>query len=152
MPPELADELSEIAERCGCELVHLEFKGGVLRLTIDRPEGVSLDECSAVSRAASPVLDLVDFGPQGYTLEVSSPGLDRPLYRPRDYERFVGRRVRVTLRAEAQQAKRTFVAQLEGFSSESGRDPVVTLREHEDQPALSVPLTRIQIARLAPEL
>jgi hypothetical protein len=80
-------ELAAIAESVGCELVRVEFKGGVLRLMLDREPGserlgVSHEDCANVSRQASALLDVVDFGPARYTLEVTSPGLDRPLYRP----------------------------------------------------------------------
>ncbi|HRU10899.1 MAG TPA: ribosome maturation factor RimP, partial [Thermoanaerobaculia bacterium] len=111
---ELVAELESLAAASGCELVHCEFKGGVLRLFIDRPDGVTLEDCEHVSRQASALLDVADFGSSRYTLEVSSPGLDRQLYRPRDYQRFAGRRVRVTYRPEAAEArKRTVVGRLE---------------------------------------
>src|SRR6185369_3709461 len=76
---ELQPELEAIAESAGCELVHVEIKGGVLRLFLDKPEGITLADCEHVSKLASAYLDVVDFGKSRYVLEVSSPGLDRQL-------------------------------------------------------------------------
>jgi ribosome maturation factor RimP len=67
----------------------------VLRLYLDRPGGVSIDHCQEVSRIVEPVLDVEDFIEPAYNLEVSSPGLERPLRKPRDFERFAGQRVHV---------------------------------------------------------
>ena len=120
--PKLVTELEAIAEAAGCELVHAEWKGGTLRLFIDRPDrpgGVDLADCELVSKQASALLDVADFGAGRYVLEVSSPGLDRGLYRPRDWERFVGSLARVTYKPEAG-AKRTIVARLEGFDPATG--------------------------------
>lgn len=89
-------ELAAVAEGAGCELVHAEFKAGILRLFLDKPEGVGLADCETVSRQASALLDVMEWGRGRYVLEVSSPGLDRQLYRAKDYLRFTGRRVRVT--------------------------------------------------------
>lgn len=70
----------------------------ILRLYIDKPGGVTLGDCSEVSREVSNLLDLHDFIPYRYTLEVSSPGLDRPLHQASDFRRSVGRLVQVTVR------------------------------------------------------
>jgi ribosome maturation factor RimP len=97
LPAEIAAELADLVAATGCELVHAEWKGGALVLFIDRlPAGVSLADCEHVAKLASALLDVLDFGQGRYVLEVSSPGLDRQLYRPRDFERFLGRLVRVT--------------------------------------------------------
>jgi ribosome maturation factor RimP len=89
------------AER-GVELVHVEFAGGarapVVRVFIDKPGGVTHEDCSEVSRHIGTVLDVDDFIPETYTLEVSSPGLERGLYRLEDYERFAGRLARAKTR------------------------------------------------------
>jgi ribosome maturation factor RimP len=116
---ELQPELEAIAESAGCELVHVEIKGGVLRLFLDKPEGITLADCEHVSKLASAYLDVVDFGKSRYVLEVSSPGLDRQLFRPRDYARFVGRLVRVTLEDPAGK-KKTVVGRLEAFDLPEG--------------------------------
>lgn len=112
---ELMAELAAVAGEAGCELIHAEFRGGTLRMFLDRPEGVTLDDCERVSRQVSPLLDVTDFGNGRYTLEVSSPGLDRQLYGPQDYERFCGRLVRVTHVDPETRRKATFVGRLEAF-------------------------------------
>lgn len=84
----------------GLELLELEFlrerEGWVLRLFIDKPGGrVGLDECTQVSRAVDPVLDVEDFIPTEYNLEVSSPGVNRPLKKPAHFERVKGEKIKV---------------------------------------------------------
>jgi len=159
MAPELARELEEIAAGQGCELLAVELKGPLLRLILDRPEGgVTLADCEAVSRETSALLDVMDFGPGRYTLEVSSPGLDRELYGPRDYERFTDHRVRVTYRTPDTNARRTVTGCLTAFrpanhrshNSEDGGEIEVVTDEREER--LTIPLSRIQVARLVIEL
>jgi ribosome maturation factor RimP len=129
LEPELIAELEDIAEATGCELVHAEFKGGVLRLFIDRPEGgVDLSDCERISKHVSALLDVVDFSDSRYVLEVSSPGLDRELYRPRDWERFTGHRVRVTFTDPDTGDKRTVIGRLEGFAPEPEGTPAEDAR------------------------
>lgn len=86
----------------GYELVgleHLRGRGaGLVRIFIDAPEGITLDDCERVSRQVSAMLDVEDPIIGAYTLEVSSPGVDRPLFTPEHYARHVGQRVRVMLR------------------------------------------------------
>jgi len=109
---ELQPEIERIAEASGCELWHAEVKGGVLRLVLDKPEGVTLSDCEYVSKLVSAYLDVVDFGKSRYVLEVSSPGLDRQLHRLRDYERFLGSKARVTLEDPGTGARRTVTGRL----------------------------------------
>ncbi|MFQ6671949.1 MAG: ribosome maturation factor RimP [Candidatus Tectimicrobiota bacterium] len=91
-----------ILEEEGLELVEVEFKRGAhrsfLRLFIDKPGGVTLDDCSVVSTQLGDLLDVEDPIPHRYILEVSSPGANRPLKRREDYERFLGRLVQITTR------------------------------------------------------
>jgi ribosome maturation factor RimP len=152
---ELQPELESIAESAGCELVHAEVKGGILRLFIDRPEGVSLADCEHVSKLTSAWLDVVDFGDSRYVLEVSSPGLDRQLYRPRDYARFVGRKVRVTMDDPETRRKRTVVGRLEAFELPAdvpeGEARVVVVAEPKGE-RCEVSLRDIRQARLEIEL
>lgn len=98
--------VSEIAERVarseGLEVVDVEMLGGgrhrVLRISIDKPQGVTHADCELVSRQVGAILDVEDVVPGGrYTLEVSSPGLERPLKRPRDFQLCLGKQARVTL-------------------------------------------------------
>ena len=146
---EILGELEELARRAGCELIHCEFKGGVLRLVLDRPEGVTLDDCQTVSKQASALLDVADFGSGRYLLEVSSPGLDRPLYSEQDYERFVGRTVRVTWQGDSMAHKKTVVARLKGFSAEPAKE--VTLMDEATAESYTIPLKFIKLARLEPD-
>ncbi len=92
-----------VAQYEGLEVVEVEWRGsgrGVLRIFVDKPGGVLLDDCAEVSRQVSTILDAEDVVPGGaYHLEVSSPGLDRKLLKPADYQRFAGRRVKVKLKA-----------------------------------------------------
>ncbi len=93
--------LQPIATRLGLEVVDVQLAGDgrhtVLRMLMDRPEGgITLDECAEVNEALSRQLDLYDLFVQRYTLEVSSPGLDRPLRTDQDYRRFAGRRAELT--------------------------------------------------------
>lgn len=86
--------------RDGYDLVEVEWlrEGGrwVLRLYVDRPGGtVGIDDCQAVSRTIEPILDVEDFIEPSYHLEVSSPGVDRPLRKPADFEKFAGQRAHV---------------------------------------------------------
>src|SRR5207253_8490460 len=124
-----AERVREIAERVaatsGLEVVEVEFRGSgksrVLRIVIDKPPagedrgGVTHEDCANLSREVSTILDVEDAVPGGsYLLEVSSPGLDRKLFRPADYERFVGSRVRLTTR-EPVNGNRHFEGRLESF-------------------------------------
>lgn len=158
MSPELESEIEAIAEDSGCELVHAEFRGNVLRIFIDRPEtpgGVDLSDCETVSRQVSALLDVVDFGPGRYTLEVSSPGLDRRLYRPRDYRRFVGSLTRVTYRNPESGKKQTVVGRLRRYleaEEADGQSPEIQLELTDRDERLALPLDAIEVARLEIEL
>lgn len=110
---ELRPELEQIAAASGCELVHVELKGGVLRLILDKPEGVNLADCELVAKQASAYLDVADFGKSRYVLEVSSPGLDRQLYKTADVERFLGRLARVAFTEPESGARKTVIGRLQ---------------------------------------
>jgi ribosome maturation factor RimP len=107
MPGAVASKIEMIAQRVveseGMELVEVEVKGGgnqrFVRISIDKPEGVSHADCELVSHQVGTILDVEDVVPGGrYTLEVSSPGVERKLLKPRDYERFQGKKVKIALR------------------------------------------------------
>lgn len=146
----LETELAEVAAGAGCELLECEFAGGVLRLTLDRPGGVTLDDCQTVSKQASALLDVADFGPGKYVLEVSSPGLDRKLYNARDYERYAGREVRITWRDPETARKQTVVGSLIGLLPED--EARVALVDSATGEEITVLLKYIELARLVPEL
>jgi ribosome maturation factor RimP len=88
-----------VLDEMGLELVEVQYRreqrGWVLRLIIDKQDGVSLDDCAAVSREISQLLDIEDFVDQAYNLEVSSPGLNRPLKSMADFQRFTGRKAKI---------------------------------------------------------
>jgi ribosome maturation factor RimP len=88
--------LEPILARDGYELVEVEWVRGAgrwtLRVFIDKQGGVNIDDCQAVSRTVEPILDVEDFIEPAYDLEVSSPGLDRPLRKPQDFDRYRGQR------------------------------------------------------------
>jgi ribosome maturation factor RimP len=112
------DQLAAIVADEGLELIATEVVGSgpktILRLVIDGPEGVNLEQCAVVSRQASVMLDVEDPFRHHYTLEVSSPGLDRKLYKEEDYERYVGHRVKVRM-APSFRDHRTVVGELMGM-------------------------------------
>src|SRR6266480_5545741 len=105
-PRSIAERVREIAERVaidhGLELVHSEVAGPdnkpIVRIFIDKPNGVTHQDCSEVSLHVGTVLDVEDFIHASYTLEVSSPGLERGLYKRADYERFAGSFAKVKTR------------------------------------------------------
>lgn len=82
----------------GFDLIEINFSRGVLRLTIDKPGGITLDDCVSVNRRVSLLLDAQDPIEGSYRLEVSSPGLDRKLKNPKDFEYFAGRKVKLQTR------------------------------------------------------
>ncbi len=106
-PPlhEIEELTRKIAESEGLELMDLEYKTGqsrnLLRVFIDKDGGVTVSDCENVSRQLSAVLDVNDLLKNAYVLEVSSPGIDRPLRTDHDYQRNVGRTVRITFEDEA---------------------------------------------------
>lgn len=106
-PPlhEIEELTRKIAESEGLELMDLEYKTGqsrnLLRVFIDKDGGVTVSDCENLSRQLSAVLDVNDLLKNAYVLEVSSPGIDRPLRTDHDYQRSVGRTVRITFEAEA---------------------------------------------------
>lgn len=97
----LTELLQPLVEDLGYEFVGLEYssnpKNSVLRVFIDQADGVGLDDCSRVSHEVAALLDVEDPVPGHYNLEISSPGLDRPLFTPEQYARFAGREARLTL-------------------------------------------------------
>lgn len=135
--------LEPAIEALGYELVELEFPPHLLRIYIDREGGITVDDCEVVSRQVSAVLDVEDPIPGAYTLEVSSPGLDRPLRKEADFIRFAGERAKVEL-ALPKDGRRRFTGTLKGC--EAGE--VLIEVDGEDH---RLPLADIDKARLVPE-
>ncbi len=139
--------LEPAVSRLGYELVGVEYHGGrraLLRLYIDREGGVSVEDCQRVSRQVSGLLDVEDPIPGPYTLEVSSPGLDRPLFRAEDFQRFAGREVRIRTDVPLE-GRRNFRGVLRGLR---GGEVLVEV----DGAEFALPVERIEQARLVPEL
>jgi len=141
----LSTLLEKTVDGLGFEVVDLELpprKGGLVRVFIDRPGGVNVDDCVAVSNHLSRLLTVegVDFG----RLEVSSPGLDRRLRRPKDFRRFEGERARVRMRVPIQ-GRKNFVGILRGVSE-------AQLNLEVDGAILPLELAQVDKARLVPNL
>ena len=107
-----------VVESMGYELVGVEFTGGInhgtLRVYIDRENGVSLEDCASISHQISGILDVEEPIQQGYDLEVSSPGLDRPLFKLSDFERFSGQLAKIKM-SVAVDGRRNFKGMLQGI-------------------------------------
>jgi ribosome maturation factor RimP len=146
------EKIEAIAERVaageGLTLIDVELKGGrsnpLLRVYIDKPGGVSHGDCALVSEQMSAILDVEDPFLGSYVLEVSSPGLDRKLVKPREYRYFTGRRARIVLREPLEEQK-VFEGRLVGF--DEGRVKLGL----DDEKVAEFELSNISKARLLPE-
>jgi ribosome maturation factor RimP len=123
MQERVAAKIEEIAHRVaeseGLELVEVEVKGGgvnrFVRISIDKPDGVTHGDCEMVSQQVGTILDVEDVVPGGhYTLEVSSPGVERKLLKPLDYQRFQGKKAKIALR-DPVDGRRNWDGTLAGF-------------------------------------
>ena len=158
------EQVRKIAERVasssGLELVDVEFRGGgksrMLRITIDKPAGVTHEDCANVSREVGTILDIEAAVPGSYLLEVTSPGLDRELSRPVEFERFVGSLIRLTTR-EPVNGNRHLEGRLE--SAHQGR---ITLSlqhrqgkgkgKHQQQATAEAPRVEVELANVEKEI
>lgn len=140
--------LEPTIERLGYELSDLELKlgghDGLVRIFIDKSDGIDVEDCEAVSRQVSAILDVEDPLPGNYTLEVSSPGLDRTLTKPAHFQRFMGEDVRVKLRFPLD-GRRNFRGALKAADDEN-------IEVEVDGESHSLPLSTIESARLVPQL
>mgnify|MGYP001823656510 CR=1 FL=1 len=143
---ELHGLLEPTVERLGYELVDLEVRlgsgNGLVRVFIDKPDGVDLDDCEKVSLAVSALLDVEDPVPGNYNLEVSSPGLDRKLTKPAHFQRFAGETVKVQMRFPIEGRRR-----FRGTLVSSDDENIVVEVDGESH---SLPLKTIDTARLVP--
>ncbi|AGA89540.1 hypothetical protein Thimo_0701 [Thioflavicoccus mobilis 8321] len=138
----------EVVEPMGYELVGVDFfrRGGrraLLRVYIDQARGITLDDCAAVSHQLSGALDVEDPIGEEYDLEVSSPGLDRPLFTPEHFARFRGHRARIRLMAK-QDGRRNFEGVIGALHDDS-----VSLEV--DDKVVELPFAAVESARLVPE-
>ena len=150
MRQELTEKIWEIADRvaraAAVEIADIEFLGGgkhrVLRIFLDKEGGVTHDDCHTVSTGLETILDEQDLIPGGeYTLEVSSPGVERRLSRPRDFEKSVGKKVKVVLR-EPMANSTTWIGVLQAFA-----ENVLTV-ETADGKTAQIPLDSVKKANL----
>lgn len=155
---DIIDQVTALAapllDSLGIELVDIEFRkegqGMILRLFIDKPGGIMLDDCADVSRELSEILDVEEVVHTYYNLEVSSPGLNRPLKKEADYKKYIGRQVKIRtfemLPDDAGNRRKTFLGELLAFS-----DGIVRMTLSEGQSA-SIPLEKIAKANLEFEI
>ena len=135
-------------ERLGYELTDIELKlggrSGLLRIYIDKDDGVDIDDCEVVSHQVSAILDVEDPIPGNYTLEVSSPGLDRTLTKPAHFRRFMGEDIKVKLRFPLD-GRRNFRGALKSADDEA-------IEVEVDGESYRLPISTIESARLVPTL
>ncbi|HTL62817.1 MAG TPA: ribosome maturation factor RimP [Nitrospira sp.] len=140
----ISEAVSPILWTLGLELADVVCVGqgsrSVVRVFIDKPEGVTLDDCERAHKALGPALDVADPFPHAYTLEVSSPGLDRPFKRIQDYRRAIGKRVTLKLK-EPLVGQWRLVGTLTDVTDDS-----VTLNVNEPPPPKSVTLEQRKIS------
>jgi ribosome maturation factor RimP len=143
----ILDEIRKIAQESGCELLAIESAGAgrfqTLRLVLDKEGGVTVEDCEKVSRDVSPLLDAEGEISHSYTLEVSSPGLDRKLYSIDDAKRFVGRRIRVKTTVPVD-GSRNFRGTLEAIEGDDG----LRIVDGESRRTYNLRFREVQVARL----
>ena len=154
--PDVDRELERRVDDLGYELVEIRWGGSgkrpVLKLRIDHPdsapgEGVTVDECADVSRALEPWLDEYEGIPERYVLEVSSPGVERPLVRPRDFERFKGEHIAVKGKEVLLGKATRLEGELLGLADEGTDEESVLMRLPSGE-EVSVPRSEIRKAHL----
>lgn len=147
VPEKLQDLVESVVSSMGYELVGVEYtrtgRNALLRVYIDHENGITLDDCQTVSHQLSGVLDVEDPIQGNYTLEISSPGLDRPIFKASDFDRFAGNSVKIKL-SVPRSGRRNFSGVLQGMKGDE-----VVLLVGEDE--ISLPYANIEQARLVPE-
>jgi ribosome maturation factor RimP len=147
--PQLYALIERIVTAEGFELVLCEFSGGrnqaVLRIYIDKPGGVTHQNCSYISHQVGAVLDVEDLIPHKYVLEVSSPGVNRGLYKKSDYSRFVGQQIRLRTH-QVIEGKRTFRGRIEGVEGDQVK---LVLAKGK---VMSIPFDQIESANIDVEI
>jgi len=152
LPERVTSEIEKIVASEGLELVHVDYRRQgrtyLLRIDIDKEGGVTLEDCQLVSQQVSAWLDVEDPVPGEYELQVSSPGLDRKFYKDSDYQKFIGRLVRVKTSA-AIRGLHVIVGRLKEFD---GKKIVVTDPAMKKDPDYEIPLADIKETRLEVEM
>jgi ribosome maturation factor RimP len=152
LPEQVEQQIQRIVESEGLELVHIDYRrqgrSFLLRVDIDKEGGVNIDHCQLVSTQVSTWLDVEDPIPGEFELQVSSPGLDRRFYRLSDYQKFIGRLVRVKT-ATAIRGLHVIVGRLKEFD---GTTVVVTDPVMKKDPDYAIPLADIKETRLEVEI
>lgn len=152
LPGRVEEEIEKIVFSEGLELVHIDYRkqgrGWLLRIDIDKEGGVTLTDCQLVSHQVSAFLDVEDVVPAEYELQVSSPGLDRKFYKESDYQKFIGRLVRVKT-SKPIRGLHVIVGRLKEFD---GKQIVVTDPQVKRDPDYVVPLADIKETRLEVEI
>lgn len=152
LPGRIEEEIQKIVSSEGLELVHIEYRkqghAYLLRVDIDKEGGVNLEDCTLVSHQISTFLDVDDVVPVEYELQVSSPGLDRKFYRDSDYEKFIGRLVRVKT-SKPIRGLHVIVGRLKQFD---GSSIVVTDAAVKKDPDYVIPMEVIKETRLEVEI
>ena len=147
VPEQLTAIIEPIVVELGYECVGIEYsphpKNGILRVFIDRDDGIQLDDCTKVSHQLSGTLDVEDPIPGNYQLEISSPGLDRPLFKLEDFSRFEGNSAKIQL-VESVNERRKFIGLLRGINS-------TNILVEVDDDLMEFPFHMVLKARLVPE-
>jgi ribosome maturation factor RimP len=149
MSSAIVSKIEAVAERVGqsegIEIVAVELKGGgksrLLRIFIDKPEGVTHTDCESISHQVGTILDVENLIPGSYTLEVSSPGVERKLLKYRDFERFQGKKIKAILREPVENSRRW-----EGTLA-SCADGLITLEVAEGK-SIRFPFEQVETANL----
>jgi ribosome maturation factor RimP len=149
MSSAIISKIEAVAERVGqsegIEIVEVELKGGgksrLLRIFIDKPEGVTHTDCELISHQVGTILDVENLLPGAYTLEVSSPGLERKLLKYKDFERFQGKKIKAILREPVENSRRW-----EGTLA-SCADGLITLEIAEGK-SIRFPFEQVETANL----
>jgi ribosome maturation factor RimP len=152
LPGRISDEIEKIVTSEGMELVHIDYRrqgrSYLLRIDIDKDGGVALEDCEQISHQVSAWLDVEDPVPGEYELQVSSPGLDRKFYKDADYQKFLGRLVRVKT-SKPIRGLHVIVGRLNQFD---GKQIVVTDPKMKKDSDYAIPMEDIKETRLEVEI
>jgi ribosome maturation factor RimP len=145
--PRISEEVANLLDGTGLELVDVETtrspRGPLVRVYVDKPAGVTIEDCVRLTRALEDHFEAREVLPAGYVLEVSSPGIDRPLPKPEDIQRFRGESAQVATH-EKIGGRHHFTGVLVGFDEESG----AVILEEEAEGRMAIPWTAVKKANL----